>query len=408
MAPRGLALVAAGVVLAMGASACAGSHSQTTTTADIPFVPVDATHGSAIADPSLYRKAGELLSLVARVNPQDPDVLDAQGDLANSLHQFAAGLAFGQRAVARNPDGEAGYAVVTDASNELGRYDDALTATQHMADLRSDLPALARVSYARELRGDLDGAIAAMAEAVTAGGTAGGENVAYVQTLLGDLLLTSGDLRAATTAYTSALADFPGFAAARAGQAKVLVAEGRPADAAAILDDVVRAVPLGEYAIAEGDDWAAAGYPAKAASAYDLVGVIERLYAANGVNVDLELALFDADHHPSGATVAKARDGLKARPSYYGHEVLAWALFRTGHTAEAVTEIRTALALGDRDPLLRFHAASIFTGVGDRAEASESVAIVLAEDPRFSALHAPDVARLASDYGMTVPAVAGP
>jgi len=312
MAPRGLALVAAGVVLAMGASACAGSHSQTTTTADIPFVPVDATHGSAtdraiaaaqaqlrhspdnalallglahayiqkareVADPSLYRKAGELLSLVARVNPQDPDVLDAQGDLANSLHQFAAGLAFGQRAVARNPDGEAGYAVVTDASNELGRYDDALTATQHMADLRSDLPALARVSYARELRGDLDGAIAAMAEAVTAGGTAGGENVAYVQTLLGDLLLTSGDLRAATTAYTSALADFPGFAAARAGQAKVLVAEGRPADAAAILDDVVRAVPLGEYAIAEGDDWAAAGYPGKAASAYDLVGGIERL-----------------------------------------------------------------------------------------------------------------------------------
>ena len=358
------------------------------------------------ADPTLYSKSGQLLALVARAEPGDPELLETQGSLDNSLHKFTAALAAGRQAVARNPAGEAGYAVVVDASNELGRYDSALDATEHMADLRSDLPALARVSYARELRGDLDGAIAAMAQAVTAGGSDGGENVAYVTTLLGDLLLTRGDVSGASAAYESALVAFAGFGPAQAGRAKVLVAEGRPADAAQILAGLVKVIPLAEYAIAEGDDWAAAGEPTKAADAYGLVGVIEQLYAANGVNVDLELALFDADHHPGRAAVAKARQGLKARSSYYGHEVLAWTLFRTGQIGPAVTEIRAALALGDRDPLLRYHAAAIFDAAGHRSEAAASLAMVLQGNPRFSALHAPDVARLALRYGMTVPPVA--
>ena len=58
--------------------------------------------------------------------------------------------------------------VVVDASNELGRYDEAAEATQHMVDVRPNLASLSRVSYARELHGDLDGAIAAMSQAVTA------------------------------------------------------------------------------------------------------------------------------------------------------------------------------------------------------------------------------------------------
>src|ERR1700738_4300045 len=80
--------------------------------------------------------------------------------------------------------------------------------------------------------------------------------------------------------------------------------------------------PLAEYAIAEGDDLAASGQPAVASQAYQLVGAIEQLYKANGVNVDLELALFDADHTPGQAALARARAGFKVRPSYLGHEVV--------------------------------------------------------------------------------------
>src|SRR5207302_5836631 len=95
--------------------------------------------------------------------------------------------------------------------------------TQAMADLRPDLASLSRASYARELRGDLPGAVQAMAAAVDAGGSGGGENVAYVQAQLGTLLLTSGDTSGAEAAYASAERSFPGFASARAGRAAVLV-----------------------------------------------------------------------------------------------------------------------------------------------------------------------------------------
>src|SRR5206468_12682697 len=115
-----------------------------------------------------------------------------------------------------------------------------------------------------------------------------------------------------------------------------------------------------QYAIARGDALTAAGRPSDAAAAYELVGVIGKLYAANGVNVDLELALFDADHHPGSASVAKARKALRARPSTLGHDVLAWNLYRAGgssHLAEAAKQSAMALALGSRDPQERYHAA---------------------------------------------------
>jgi tetratricopeptide (TPR) repeat protein len=356
-----------------------------------------------IADPSLYSKASGILKRLARQRPNDLGLAVTEGSLANAQHRFADGLRFGRLAVKLAPDSPSGYGVVVDAANELGRYDEALAATQKMADLRPDLPALSRVSYAQELRGDLGSATTSMTEAVTAGGTQGGENAAYVDVLLGTLLLNTGHVDAANAQYQAALQAFPGDAAARAGLAQVLVEEGRPAKAAALLADVGRVQPLAAYAIAEGDDLMAAGQTAAAAHVYELVGVIERLYAANGVNVDLELALFDADHHPGAANVEQARKGLSVRPSYFGHEVLAWALYRTGRLPEAGRELAKALSLGNQDPLLRFHAAVIEEALGDRAKAGRDLATVLMGNPRFSALYQDQVAALARRLQLKVP-----
>ena len=55
-------------------------------------------------------------------------------------------------------------------------------------------------------------------------------------------------------------------------------------------------MPLPEYAIALGDVYAEMGDRQKADEQYDLVREIDRLYRANGVNTDLEIALFYADH----------------------------------------------------------------------------------------------------------------
>ena len=65
-----------------------------------------------------------------------------------------------------------------------------------MVALKPNLASYSRVSYYRELHGDLDGALEAMRLAVSAGGGAA-ENVAYVQTLLGNLDFQRGEIGAA-------------------------------------------------------------------------------------------------------------------------------------------------------------------------------------------------------------------
>ena len=356
-----------------------------------------------VADPSLYGKAGGLLNDLRKRHPDDGPILVASGTLALARHRFRDGMELGLKALQVAPGSEAAYGVLVDAENELGRYDDALRDTEAMADVRPDLASLSRVSYARELRGDLQGAVEAMTQAVTAGGSGGGENVAYVQVQLGTLLLTTGDVAGADAAYSAAESSFPGFAAARAGHARVLVARGRPAEAAAILAELVKVQPLAEYAVALGDDLTAAGRPKEAARAYALVDAISKLYAANGVDVDLELALFDADHRPGGASIKRARTALKDRPSQLGHDALAWNLFKAGQRPEAGAEAQRATALGWRDPAARFHAATIADANGNRQAAVDQLQMVLGTNPRFSAALVPAVTALAVKLGLSMP-----
>ena len=72
--------------------------------------------------------------------------------------------------------------------------------------------------------------------------------------------------------------------------------------------EVTQRYPSPEYVIALGDLYAAAGEPEQARQQYDLVRTIQALFAANGVNVDLELALFEADHGDAVAALRTARD----------------------------------------------------------------------------------------------------
>ncbi|MBW3615474.1 MAG: tetratricopeptide repeat protein [Actinobacteria bacterium] len=352
-------------------------------------------------DPTFYVKADSLLTGLAKSRKDDPAVLIARASLALGRHEFDEALRLGRRAVDLAPGNSAALGVVVDASNELGRYDEALEATQAMVDAKPDLASLSRVSYARELRGDLDGAITAMGQAVAAAGRSG-ENVAYTQVLLGNLLLNRGDLDGAEAAYVAAEQAFPGFALPKAGRARLLVARGDTAGAAELLGQVVQVLPTAEHVIAHGDALKALGRTREADEAYGLVRAIGRLNADNGVNVDLEMALFEADHSPGSDAVEAARKALKNRPGIQGHDVMAWSLF-TARKGNAWPEAKKAIALGSRDPLIRYHAAAIAFQRGDRDAAAANLEIVLATNPRFSPVLAPRVSELANKLGLTPP-----
>ncbi len=344
-------------------------------------------------DPAYYPRAEEAFRRALARDGNNVDALAGLGSLALSRHQFREALDWGQQARARAPQVAYLYGVIGDAQTELGQYPEAIATFQRMVDLRPDLGSYARVSYARELHGDSAGAIEAMQRAVAAG-SPGAEGTAWTRVQLATLYFNSGQLDAAATEYSHALFEVPGYLHAQAGLGRVAAARGDYATAIARYAEATAAIPVTQYVIELGDVYAAAGQPERAAEQYALVRVQERLLAANGVNNDLEFALFAADHPSAGLTpavvVEQARAALVARPGIYGHDTLAWALYRAGAYDEAGRESAAALALGTQDALLSYHAAAIAQARGENAAAREAYTKALAINPNFSILHAPE------------------
>jgi len=127
--------------------------------------------------------------------------------------------------------------------------------------------------------------------------------------------------------------------------------------------------------------------------------------AANGSSIDVELALFDADHggDTPTAVVERATRGYGVRPSVHGSDALAWALHRAGRSEEAVPYVEEALRLGSVDATMRYHAAAIFAVTGDRTRAVTELERALDLNPWFNlALH-DEAAALASELGVPLP-----
>jgi len=278
------------------------------------------------------------------------------------------------------------YGVIGDAQTELGMYDDALHTVQTMVDLRPDLSSYSRASYVRELHGNVAGAIEAMQDAVQAGGP-NAENTNWTRVQLGNLYFNSGRLAEAETQYNEALASYPGYVHAVAGLARVHAARREYDEAIKRYSDVVNRFPLPEYVIALGDVYEAAGRVREAQQQFDLVRAIEQLYIANGVDTDLETALFEADHaqdQDMNEILARARRALAKRSTIYAKDVMAWALYQAGQYAAAYDFSRQALQLGTKDALLLFHAGLIAERLGLGTEAQSDLSQALSINPNFS------------------------
>ena len=132
-------------------------------------------------------------------------------------------------------------------------------------------------------------------------------------------------------------------------------------------------------------------HPAHARSAeqqYALVHVEERLFRANGVNIDLELALFDAAHGDPGGALTAARDEWAKRHSVHVADAYAWALYSDGRYAEASVYARKTVELGYRNALFVFHAGMIQQKLGHDARAHRLLAEAVGINPHFSIQYA--------------------
>jgi len=340
-------------------------------------------------DASFYPRSGAALGRAERLDPQNPLTATGLASLAASRHRFVEARRLADRARRFAPASAGPLAVLGDALVELGRYKEAFAAFDRMAALKPSLAAYSRVSYARELLGQPQNAIAAMRLAVTAGtGTA--EPLAWALVQLGNLYFDTGRLAAAGHSYRRALTAFPDYVHAEAGLGRVSAARGRYDDAIRLYRAAVQRLPLPQYEGALGDVLRLAGRSREAREAYGTVGTIERLLEANGVRTELETALFDLDHdrHLADA-LARARIAYRTRKSIDGEDVLAWALYKNGRCHEALSHSRRALRLGTRDALKIFHHGMIEGCLRHRDLARAFLARALAINPHFSVIYAP-------------------
>ena len=340
------------------------------------------------ADPSWYPKAQAALDRSLQVQPErNSPALTGLASLQAAQHDFAQAAKTAREALAINAYDATAYGVLTDALTELGRYDEAADALQRMADVDPDFAALARISYARELRGDVEGARAAMEQALDTAGNA--QDAGFALHYLGELAWHyGGDVQAASALYQRGLERNPESLPLKASAARAAAAGGQIEQALESYGEVNGQVPVQQYLVEHGELLASLGRADEAQEQFDVVRTALTLLEANGSAVDLETALFEADHGSPEQALEAARTAYERAPSIFAADALAWALHVNGRDEEALAHADEALALGVQPASFLFHRGMINASLGRTPEAVRDLQAALEVNPHFSVPHA--------------------
>ena len=332
--------------------------------------------GRVTGDHPYYDAAAvALLDEVLRAEPANFEALCCKASLSLTQHHFAQGLALAEKAREINPNSGYVYGLLTDANVEMGHYEEAVKMADKMNAVRPDLAAYARVSYLREIYGDVPGAIAAMALATKAG-YAGLEQTEWTRVALGHLYEVSGDLPRAESCYQQALAARAGYAYAEAGLGRVAAA--RHALPTAIAHFQRARALVKDYAFTDElvDLYRQSQQPAEAdnmaresikmlASAADQANANEAL----GHYTDRELAYAYLKTNELDKALEHAKIEYARRPDNIDvNETLAWVYYKKHDFANAAKYVAVARRTGSQNPVLLGRAGLILLKNGRAAE----------------------------------------
>jgi tetratricopeptide (TPR) repeat protein len=316
-------------------------------------------------------RAATALDRAATTAPYPAQVDVRRAQVAFALHDFHGAMRRADALLRDDPQNLAALGVAADSRLETGDVAGARERYDQLAQLASSPAAWSRLGRMAFLTGDPDGAIRLVARAADVSRQEGAPDAeAFYEFQLGDLQRATGKLDRAAAAYRRSLGALPEYVPAMAGLAAVRNAQGRRAEAIELLETATARLPQPDLVAALGDLYALDGQPARAEAQYRLVAGIGRISAANGSVYDRQLSLFAADHD-RGITraVRRARGELAVRGDIYGHDALAWTLYKAGRLDDAAIQADAALALGTPDPRIAYHAGMIAAAQGEDARA---------------------------------------
>jgi tetratricopeptide (TPR) repeat protein len=169
-----------------------------------------------------------------------------------SLHQFTSAKSAAIEAIRINPYNAMVHGALVDALVELGEYKEATAAADKMTSIRPDIRSYSRVSYLRELYGDIPGAIEAMDQAVQSG-YPGYEETAWARLKLGELYEKYGKKDVAKKQYQMILAERPNYPFAIAALSKLAFQDKAYAAADSLIDQAISYIPEVSFYIAKAE-----------------------------------------------------------------------------------------------------------------------------------------------------------
>ena len=292
--------------------------------------------------------------------------------LLMTRHEFRAARAVAIRLDSLDPDSPSHLALLGEIELELGEYEAAASHFERVNYDGRNFTTGARVARWYELTGQIGKARALLERAIVNVDRRDDlprEQVAWFHYRVGDLEMRAGNLAAADSSFRRALEINPDDARVLGGMARAALARGEWRDAVELGKKAgsVQVDPgiFGTVSVAYtqlGDTAMAASYArAMSESALEVSGAIHRVWG-----------MFVLDHGTDAdrtRVLELARAELRDRKDVYGHDLLAWALYRNGQIDEARREMKLALAQNTQDVMLTAHAKAINAAAGTLASA---------------------------------------
>ena len=288
-------------------------------------------------------------------------------------HDFAGARAMAMRADSLEPGTPAHLALLGEIELELGDYDAAAAHFRAVNVGTQQFTIGARLARWYELTGRIDLARQYLVRAVADVDERDDlprEQRAWFNYRLGELELRAGNVSAAEAAFRAGLALHPDDIRVLGGLARAALTRGA-ADAAIEYGERATFIQLDPatlgtvslaYAV-RGDSVQAASYAkAMSVSALQQPGAIHRAWG--------QFLLDHGTARDRRTVLSRAQEDLRVRTDVYGHDLVAWALYRNGQIDAARREMRLALSQGTQDVMLKAHAKAIGVVAGETADIS--------------------------------------
>lgn len=316
------------------------------------------------------------LTVINQVINEKPDapvhyraLLD-KGSVLLSLHQFNEAKKIGEEALAINAHSADAYGVLIDANVETGNYAEAVELADKMVSIRPDLRSYSRISYLREIHGQVQGAIEAMKLAVSAG-YPGTEQTEWARLTLGNLYERYGNPDSALYQYQLALSYRPNYPFAIGAMASHFALQGNYPVADSLNQVAMSLIPEVSFYVHQAKwDKQRGKADMKARSKEILAMMADDEKAGHQMGLELSRVYIDLLEDDDKAMAMAMRE-YQSRPDNIDiNRQLAEIYLVRGETGKAQEHLTKAQRTGSQDPELKSLADMLMKNANRTAEAS--------------------------------------